>query len=523
MSTAATLIAPVDGRYRMLAASAAPAALDPEAVLEDLAWRVALTDPSLAGPMDGWRDWSRLEVRSARAPRACLLAASLETGTLLERAFTVAGWHIAGRFFGPDPDLIALGTACLEASLDAVVVAGREDVDQEERDRARLLWPRAGSLARMRDDLVAIACGPFIERPEGIPDDRLFALPAPDPSVASHASPLSLAAAQVGTHLASGGDLAAMDSRSALRRSMASLAVLLAKRVDGIEIGSAAGSRTLANADGELRHAVLASAGMLPRDILEDEELAEAVLRWSTVAGDPATRLDRLRELVLHPWSGTDRDGQHLRLAALRAALERLQRGWDLMAPEGRADDTAADVVVLAGGGFAILPAPAASLAIADGIRRPGAFTILHDHAAVLAPLGALPVEGDRRRLLADLMDDCLLPIGSAVLTGAPGAAGPDGGRVTISTPLFEEELPLEPGLRLVDLPPGIVARLEIDPGAGSVLGVSGQRIGLEVSGGLGGLLMDTRPIPLELPSSPEQRRALLEAWEEPAWMGGDR
>ena len=120
-------------------------------------------------------------------------------------------------------------------------------------------------------------------------------------------------------------------------------------------------------------------------------------------------------------------------------------------------------------------------------------------------------------------MDDCLLPVGSALLTGAPGETGKDRGRVTISTPLFEDELPLQPGLRLVDLPPGIVARLEIDPGQGSLLGVSGQRFGLEVSGGLGGLLLDMRPIPLELPSGAEQRRALLEAWEEPAWVGSDR
>ena len=54
--------------------------------------------------------------------------------------------------------------------------------NQEERDQARLLWPRAGSLARMRDDLAVMACGPFVERPEAIPDERLFSLPAPEPA-----------------------------------------------------------------------------------------------------------------------------------------------------------------------------------------------------------------------------------------------------------------------------------------------------------------------------------------------------
>jgi hypothetical protein len=522
VSTAATLIAPVEGRYRMLAAAVASAALEPEALLEDLAWRVARTDASVAGSMEGWRDWSRLEVRSARPPRACLVAASVETGTLLERAFASAGWQIRARFFGPEPELIAFGEACLDADLDAVVVAGREDADPEERDRARLLWPRAGSLARMRDDLAVIACGPFIERPEGIADDRLFALPAPD--ALAEASALCQAARQVGAHLINGREASAIDSRAALRRSIVSLAVLLGKRVDGIEVGAAAGSRTIATAEGELRHAILAEAGLLPRGILVDDEAADAILRWSALPGEPATRHDRLRELTLRPGSLIDREGVHLRLAALRAALERLQGSWDALAAEGRADDPAADVLVLCGGGFTMLPASAVALAVADGIRRPGVFTILQDHAGVLAPLGALPVEGDRRRLLADLMDDCLLPLGSALLTGALGGTGKEPGRLAIATPLFEDELPLEAGqLRLVDLPPGIVARLDIDPGQGSILGVSGQRFRLEVSGGLGGLLLDTRPIPLELPSGAEQRRAMLEAWEEPAWMGSDR
>ena len=129
VTMAATLIAPVEGRYRLLAAGTAPADVDPLPLLEDLAWRVARTDASAAGPMDGWPDWPRLEVRTARAPRACLVAATMETGLALESAFEGAGWQVAARFFGPDPDLIALGGACLDARLDALVVGGRADAD----------------------------------------------------------------------------------------------------------------------------------------------------------------------------------------------------------------------------------------------------------------------------------------------------------------------------------------------------------------------------------------------------------
>jgi len=522
VSTTASLIAPVAGRYRLLAAAAVPAAIDPEALLEDLAWRVARTDASLAGSMDGWQGWSRLEVRTRRAPRACLVAASSQTGSALERAFRGAGWQVAASFFGSEPDLIAFGEACLDPSVDAVVMGGRDDADQEERDRARLLWPRAGALARLRDDLAVVACGPFIERPEGIADDRLFALPAPDRVPMTSTSLLRQAATQVGVHLVNGREVAGIDGRAALRTSISSLAVLLGNRVDGIDIGAAAASRTLATGDGELRHAVVATAGLLPGGILEDDEAAEAVLRWSTSTLDPSVRLDRLRELVLQPWAEIDGEGASLRMAALRGALQRLASAWD-SAEDARADD-GADVRVLSGGIFSALPPAAVSLAIADGLRHRGAVTLLHDHARVLAPLGALPVEGDRRRLLADLMDDCLLPLGSLLLSGSLPESAKEGARLSIATSLGEDELALEPGqLRLVDLPPGIVARLELDPGSGSVLGVAGRPVRLEVSGGLGGLLVDTRAIPLELPASPEPRRAALEAWEAAVWAGTER
>ena len=97
VTTAATLIAPVDGRYRLLAAGVAPASIDADVLLEDLAWRVARTDASVAGPLQAWQDWPRLEVRTWRAPRVCLVAASAESGIQMERAFSGAGWHIVAR------------------------------------------------------------------------------------------------------------------------------------------------------------------------------------------------------------------------------------------------------------------------------------------------------------------------------------------------------------------------------------------------------------------------------------------
>ena len=45
----------------------------------------------------------------------------------------------------------------------------------------------------------------------------------------------------------------------------------------------------------------------------------------------------------------------------------------------------------------------------------------------------------------------------------------------------------------------------------------------MDVSGGLGGLLVDLRDVPLRLPERAERRRELLDAWQESLWMTRDR
>ena len=525
VATTAGLVAPVEGRYRLLAAARAPVGLDPDSVLEDLAWRVARTDATLAGSMEGWRSWSRLEVSTARPPRAVLVAASERTGALLERAFLASGWIVQDTFFGPQSPFIALGQACLDPALDAVIMGGRDGMEDEERTAAHQLWSRLGSLARFRDDLAVAASGPFAERPEGIPDDRLYALPSPDDAPATVDSSLRTAAGQLGRYLVERGQPVTTDSRTGLRAAIASLAQVLGAGVDGLEVGVAAGSRTQARPAGEQAHAVFAEGGLFPQALLSDDAFGEATLRWSTLGGDPSARLDSLRQVALHPWGDLEQEGQHLQLAALRGALERLEAAWHA-GPAAPLEARSAGVTVLSGGAFAALPPAASAIALLDGVRRPGAMSVLFDHAGLLAPLGALPVEADRQRLLGDLLGDVLLPLGSAIVTGAIGAPRKDGrpASLTVASVLGEERLALEAGgLQLVDLPPGVSGRLGLDPGGGSVLGVEGRTVSMEVNGGLAGLFVDTRPIPLDLPPAGEARRSTLAAWEGMAWSGSER
>jgi hypothetical protein len=154
-----------------------------------------------------------------------------------------------------------------------------------------------------------------------------------------------------------------------------------------------------------------------------------------------------------------------------------------------------------------------------DGMRTPGVRNLFHDHARLLGPIGALPDEGDRRRLLADLLDDALLPVGSTIVVGEGrvAARGPIAMRCT--SQLARQDLELPAGdVHLVGLPPGVPAKVELASRETGLLGLRSRRVAVQVSGGLAGLLIDTRDVPLRLPDRAERRRAQLEAWEQPVW-----
>jgi hypothetical protein len=84
-------------------------------------------------------------------------------------------------------------------------------------------------------------------------------------------------------------------------------------------------------------------------------------------------------------------------------------------------------------------------------------------------------------------------------------------------------ELDLVPGgLELVDLPPGERAVVELRFRDAVDLGVRVKHAAVEVTGGLGGLLVDLRDVPLRLPDRAERRRDLLAAWQAALWAGMD-
>jgi len=121
--------------------------------------------------------------------------------------------------------------------------------------------------------------------------------------------------------------------------------------------------------------------------------------------------MDRLNDLRLTPWGESDGDGAVFRLAAAKAACARLVEATPEMAAHPMPE-----LLIAAGGVFSSLPPSVVALALADMIRRSGVSQLSIDQARVLGPLGVIEDEAERRRLLASLADDILVPLGGLIL-----------------------------------------------------------------------------------------------------------
>jgi hypothetical protein len=122
-------------------------------------------------------------------------------------------------------------------------------------------------------------------------------------------------------------------------------------------------------------------------------------------------------------------------------------------------------------------------------------------------------------------VDDLLLPLGTVVVPrGVRAARGAIGRLALRGEGDAEPELELTAGaVHLVDLPPGRSAIADLSFRETVDLGVRGRHFALPVVGGLGGLLVDLRDVPLRLPSRPDRRREQLAAWQRPLWPDAER
>ena len=509
-TTAAALIGRVGGRWRLIGSLSMPAGADVEAIVSVLGDRAVGADRSLAGVLDlrpgAAKDLPRLEVASHPPRTMAVVAASERALAPLVATASRSGWRtVAGSAESIDP--LAMTTMLLDAAVSCVVVGASDPPAADERRALGELAALVAAAAGRRRDLTVVLAGGMSEELAAFGDIATRAgevLLGPAAKRGMPAGPL----AELLVELA----LPANDARRALGAGAVALAEVLDRRVDVVEVGFDAGTRAsaapgIAGGTPSLDLAVVPSAALAHLD--PDDSVVDRVGLWSTWGADRHRLRDRLRELRLAPWSDTAGDGVTLRMAAARAALGRLKE-WT---PEWN-DRPPADLIVATGGAWAVAPAPAVALALVDVLRRPGAGQYALDHARILAPLGSIPDADERRAMIADLIDDILAPLGT-IVTPAGLHPGRSAGSLVVHGSDGSTRLDLMPGgLALVDLPPGTSAVAEFKFRETVRLGARGKHFAIDVTGGLGGLVIDMRDVPLKLPDRSDIRGELLESWQ---------
>jgi hypothetical protein len=125
--------------------------------------------------------------------------------------------------------------------------------------------------------------------------------------------------------------------------------------------------------------------------------------------------------------------------------------------------------------------------------------------------------------MVADLVDDLLVPLGTFVVP-AGLRLGRSAGSAVVRGATGETRLDLMPGgITLADLPPGTAAVAEFKFRDRVSLGTRGHHFEIDVTGGLGGLVVDLRDVPLRLPDRADLRGELLDAWQASLVNGRDR
>lgn len=525
-TTAVALLARIADRWRILGARAMPATIETDVGIERLISTIGAADPELAAALGigaGQRPRiDRVEVRSRPPGTLAVVTATGRMQSVLEPTVAMSGWRAAPATVQTH-DPRAMTALLLQARVTAVLAAADARAGADERGVLGDLGALIGGVAARRPEIQIVLSGAMVDQEPRIrtwagDGAQIVLAPAVDAGTPAGESLRALLAA-----LGSGP----ADARTSLARGVERLAAALDRRVELLAIGAAGGLRAVAapptaGLPSRARAIPVAEAALVPPGI--DDRTVDGIARWSTTVLDRHRLHDRLADLALHPWSDAAGDGARLRMAAGRAALARL-----IAATADLSSAPAPDLVVLAGGAWSVAPGPALSLAVADILRRPGAVQLAFDHARLLGPVGAIDDDDMARSILADVAGDVLLPLGSIVIPvgSRPGRVA---GEVTVRAYEPDSTDPSEPtrvelapgGIEFVDLPPGVVGRAEFTFRDRVVLGGRGRRFALEVAGGLGGMLVDLRGIPMRLPERHDLRRERLGSWQDALWPGGD-
>lgn len=522
-TTSVAAIGRVRGTWRLIGSVAMPGGGDPGLAVAVLLRRIRVADPELAADLGlagigepDPDDVPRLTVRSRRPPLLAVVAGSEHTLATMTETAGRSGWRTTGASVATT-DPLAMTALLLDPGVDAIMAGAADPPRPDERSALRELATLVAAVAGRRPELPIILAGGMAEGLSVFGDVGARpgeVLLAPGSTAGSHADDGPLGGLLLEMALPSD------DPRRAIGPATQALADVLERRIETIVLGHDAAVRAFASpstggVEAHARVAVVPEAAVAPEE--PDDAVVDGVIGWSTVATDRHRLRDRMRELRIAPWADAAGEGAALRMAAARAALGRLAARTP-----GRDAALAPDLVITSGGVWTAVPAPTVALALVDVVRRPGASQFALDHARLLGPLGAILDADERRTMFRDIADDLLAPLGS-VVTPAGLRAGRSAGRLVVHAGGTATTLDLVPGgLELVDLAPGDTAVAEFTFRDTVRLGARGRHFAVDVAGGLAGLLVDLRDVPLRLPERADRRRDLLAAWQAALWAGAD-
>ncbi len=513
------LVGRIAGRWRLLGALALPAAVGPDAVRNVLLERVVAGDAGIA-EATGLTDLpvEHVPVVAARshAPIVMAVVAGSERGLAPLASAARRSGFIVRSASAETADPLEMTRLLLDPAVSAILVGAGDPPGADERSALPEVASLVAAVAARRPSVTIVLAGAMTDELGRFGDvaarpGEVLLGAAARPGADRHALDELL------FELALPPD----DARRGAAAGIATLADVLGRRLEYVEIGFDAGVRVIAQpatgTDERLVEAAVVTDAALTV-AWPDDAFVDRVLGWYTASSDRHRLRDRLRELRIAPWADAAGDGVLVRLAAARAAVARLVEATSDL-PGG----VPPDLVVAGGGAWAVAPGPVVTLALSDVLRRSGASQFAYDHARLLAPLGSIGDPDERRRIMTDLADDLLVPLGS-VVTPAGLRAGRSAGRLVVHSTAGSTELDLVPGgLELVDLAPGQSAVAEFRFRDTVRLGARGRHFAVDVAGGLAGLLVDLRDVPLRLPERRERRRELLDAWQRSLWSGGER
>jgi hypothetical protein len=505
--TKGVVVAQSRGRWRIAAAVSQPTGWGQESLIRGLTNRLRPhADPRLDHRLEAiLADAPRVFVRSL--PRIGRLAVSGADSGSADRAAVVAaaaGWEVVETgAVGDGRSPSARLTALMEVEPDAWLLAAGSGPTMAEAVREAAALLAAADGGRRRPMLFSGR----VDRETA----ELLGLPADQDGESGQPSGVRLRADLDAELLRAGGLESPRNwASAALERSVVALAHAIGRDVLAVDIGVEWGTWVTAAVSGHAARTVRRFGGDRPDQSL-DGELTTQLAAVTSQTLDEQTANDHLVNALSRPGTLPQTPAEAaVGLAVLRTRLLGLRRQAGGAPP--------VDLIVGGGRGLAGGAHPAeAALTLLDTVRPSGIVQLALDASGALPVLGALP-DGEVAEGVLTLLDDLFVPLGTAVVTRG-GRSGHPALRLRlhrIGWPPAEVVEVRAGSLTVLPLGRGERGEIEIELiGNTSLGGHRGTRLRAEVSGGALGVIVDARDDPIQLPSRPGDRRAVLGGWRD--------